>query len=114
MFIIFGLDRFGYKSVRVISDSDLHRVNKSSGRFGFDSGHIGFRVNSVHYSFGSVRFCVGSILNFGSKSVQLFSYRFGSDFGLFDLDRLIRITFNRSRKKGGKSVDYISFIYSVT
>ena len=68
--MLFGLDRFGYKSVRIISG--LHRVSKNSGQFRFDSGHIRFRVNSGHYSFGSVRFWVGSISDFGSKSVQLF------------------------------------------
>jgi len=65
-------NRFGFNSVRIISGSGLHRVNKNSGQFGFDSGHVGFRVNSGHYSFGSVRFWVGSISNFGSKLVQLF------------------------------------------
>ena len=59
-------------SVRVISGSGLHRVNRSLGRFRFGSGHIGFRVKSGHYSFGSVWFWVGLISNFGSKSVQLF------------------------------------------
>jgi len=88
LFILFGLDRlgtnwFGFNSVRFISSSGLHWVNKSSGQFGFDSGHIGFRVNSGHYSFGPVRFWVGSISNFRSKSVQLFLVsvrvvRFGS------------------------------------
>ena len=63
---------FRFNSVRVISGSGLHRVNKSLGQFGFDSGHIGFQVNSGHYSFGSVRFWVGSISNFESKLVQLF------------------------------------------
>ena len=65
-------NRFGFNSVRVISGSDLHRVNKSSSQFGFDSGHIGFRVNSGHYSFGPVRFWVDLISDFESKSVQLF------------------------------------------
>ena len=51
-----GTNRFGFNSIRVVSNSGLHRVNKSLGRFGFDSGHIGFRVNSGHYSFKSVRF----------------------------------------------------------
>ena len=62
----------GTNSVRVISGSSLHRVNKSSGQFEFDSSHIGFWVNSDHYSFGSVRFWIGSISDFGSKSVRLF------------------------------------------
>jgi len=63
---------FGFNSVRVILSSGLYRVNKSSGKFGFDSGHIEFQVNLGHYSFGPVRFWVGSISDFGSKSVQLF------------------------------------------
>ena len=67
-----GTNRFGFNSVRVISSSDLHRVNKSSDQFGFNSGHVGFRVNSGHYSFGSVQFWVDSISDFGSKSIQLF------------------------------------------
>jgi len=67
-----GTNQFGFNSVRLISGSSLHRVNKSSSQFGFDSGHIEFRVNSGHYSFGSVRFWVGLISDFGSKLVQLF------------------------------------------
>jgi len=93
----FRLDRFRYNSVRIISNLGLYRVNRSSGRFGFDlvrfglwvtsgqqdfrsvrirSGHIGFRVKSGQYGFESVRFWVGSISDFGSKSVQLFLMSF--------------------------------------
>jgi len=43
---IFGLDRFGYKSVRIISGSGLYWVNESSGRFGFGSVHFGLWVKS--------------------------------------------------------------------
>ena len=53
-------NRFEFNSVRVISGSGLHWVNKSSGKFRFDSGHVGFWVNSGHYSFRSARFWVGS------------------------------------------------------
>ena len=78
---MFGLDRFGYESVRVrlSSGSDhsgsgqigsiwvifglgLNRINKISGRFGFGLGHFGFRIKSGQHDFGSVWFWVGSIL----------------------------------------------------
>jgi len=68
-----GTSWFGFNSVRVISGSDLHRVNKSSGQFGFDSCHIGFRV-------GSSRF---NIRISGRNQFNSFSYWFGSDFRLF-------------------------------
>ena len=66
-------NRFGFNS-----DLGLHRINKSSGQFGFDSGHIRFRVNSDHYSFGSVRIS-------GRNRFNSFSCWFESRFESFDL-----------------------------
>jgi len=41
---VFGLDHFRYNSVRVISYSGLHQVNRSSGRFEFGSVYFGLWV----------------------------------------------------------------------
>ena len=92
-----GTNRFGFNSVWVISDSDLHRVNKSSSQFGFDSGHIGFWVITVsgRFGFGSVQFRISDRNWFNS-----FSRRFGSDFELFGSGRLVRVIFIRSTRQG--------------
>ena len=42
-----GTNRFGFNSVRVVSGSGLHRVNKSSSQFGFDSDYIGIWVITI-------------------------------------------------------------------
>ena len=105
MFILFALERFGYKSVWVISGSGLHRVNKSLGQFGFDSGHIGFQVNSGHIEF-QVSLVLGRLISdFGSKSVQLFSMSVRVwfrvvRFGLL-LPSLIMMTSANNMKVGG-------------
>ena len=88
-----GTNRFGFNLVRIISGSGLHRVNKSSGQFGFDSGHIGFRVITVlgRFDFLSVQFRI-----LGRNRFNSFSCRFGAGFGLFGSGRSIRVTFARS------------------
>ena len=92
-----GTNRFEFNSVQVISLSDLHRVNKSSGQFGFDSGYIGFRVNLGHHSFGSLQFRVGSVLgrfNFEFR-VEISSTLSHVGSGLVS-DHSVRVTFGRS------------------
>ena len=70
---VFGLDRFGYNSVRVISGSGAYRIKGSSGRFG------SFRVTG---HIGLIRFRVGSdlvrvISNFGLNRIIMVLDRFG-------------------------------------
>ena len=54
LFILFGLDRFEYKSIRVISGSGLHRINKSPGQFG---------SYWILGQFGLLQFQIGSVLD---------------------------------------------------
>jgi len=58
--------------VRFILTYRSNQVNKILDQFESDLSHIGFQVNLSHYNFGSIRFWISSILNFGSKSIQLF------------------------------------------
>ena len=74
------MDRFGFNSVRVISGSGLHRVNKSSGQFG------SFRIAS---QIRSIRFQVSS------DSIRVISnsgqFRVGSVLGQFNFESRIEI-----------------------
>jgi len=96
LFILLGLDRFGFNSAQVISGLGLHRVNKSLGPFGFNLGHIEFRVNLNHYSFESVLFRVSSISNFKSKLVLLFLMSVQVYFRVVQFGSIDRVTFVRS------------------
>ena len=51
---VFSYVSYSGNSARVILDWGLHRINKSSGQFGFYLGHMG--------QFGSLQFRVGAVL----------------------------------------------------
>ena len=83
-------------SIRVIFGSDLDRINKISGRFGFGLDHFGFRINSGQHDFGSVWFWIGSILISDRIRFRSFGCRFGFGFRSFGSVHSVRVSFARS------------------